>query len=139
MKKLVLTLAGAMILLTLACSQQPGSTSQAAKSAEPSQPAPSENTPQAFTGEIMDSMCAQAGSHDQMISPKGPKNAKECTLACVKMGAKYVLYDRATKTTYELDDQTKPQTLAGEQVKVTGTYDASSKTIHVENIESAGT
>ena len=40
-----------------------------------------------FTGEIMDSQCAAMGTHD----PGGYKmthteNARDCTLACVKMG-----------------------------------------------------
>jgi uncharacterized protein DUF5818 len=89
-----------------------------------------------FTGEVMDSQCAAMGSH----SPAGYQmtktdNAKDCTLACVKMGGKFVLYDAAKKTTYQLDDQEKPKEVAGQKVKVTGTYDKASKTIHVSTIE----
>jgi hypothetical protein len=36
---------------------------------------------------------------------------------------------------YQLDDQKKAQGFAGAKVKVTGTYDTSSKTIHVANIQ----
>ncbi len=91
-----------------------------------------------FSGEIMDSQCAGMGGHD----PAGYKmtntnNSKDCTLACVKMGGKFVLYDAAKKATYHLDDQDKPKELAGQKVKVTGTYDKASKTIHVENIAPA--
>lgn len=57
-----------------------------------------------FRGEIMDSQCAQMGSHDNMMKQEGAKNAKECSDACVKMGGKYVLYDKGTKTIYQLDD-----------------------------------
>lgn len=88
-----------------------------------------------FTGEIMDSGCAQTGSHATMMKAhSGIKSAKECTLGCVKAGAKFVLYNPATKTVYQLDDQTKPEAFAGEKVRVTGTYDKATKTIHVEKI-----
>lgn len=117
MKKLALILAGTLILFTLACRQQPSSPSSSGESAAVS------NAPQAFTGEIVDSMCAQEGSHEQMLSPKGPRNARECTLDCVKMGAKFVLYNHATRTIYQLDDQKKPEGFAGERVKVIGRYD----------------
>jgi hypothetical protein len=53
------------------------------------------------------------------------------------MGNKYVLYNAATKSVYELDDQTKPEQFAGKQVKVTGTLDSATKTIHVTDIKAA--
>lgn len=87
-----------------------------------------------FTGEIMDSQCAQMGSHAKMMKQEGAKDAKECTLNCVKMGGKYVLFNSAKKTTYQLDDQQKPQEFAGQKVKVTGTVDKGTKTIHVKSI-----
>jgi hypothetical protein len=55
-----------------------------------------------FTGEIMDSQCAQMGSHDNMMKSEGAKNAKECAMACVKSGGKYALYDPAAKRAYQL-------------------------------------
>jgi hypothetical protein len=99
-----------------------------------------------FTGEIFDSQCAKAGSHEMMVKKEMPDKAsmandpmvKEmCTKNCVKMGGKYVLYDAAKKAIYELDDQQKPADFAGKKVKVTGTYDKDRKTIHVTNIEAA--
>ena len=53
---------------------------------------PKEST---FTGEIMDSECAKVGSHDVMMKKEGAKNATQCSLACVKMGSKYVLFNAA--------------------------------------------
>jgi hypothetical protein len=53
------------------------------------------------------------------------------------MGAKYVLYNPATKTTYELDDQKKPEQFAAQKVTVTGSLDAATNTIHVESIAPA--
>ena len=59
-----------------------------------------------YSGDIMDSSCAQAGSHDGMMkSHANIKDAKGCTLGCVKSGSKFVLYDDTSKTVYELDDQ----------------------------------
>ena len=96
--------------------------------------APKEGT---YSGEIMDSACAKAGSHAAMMKTAGVKTSRECTLACVKMGDKYVLYDKAAKKVYELDDQTKPAKFAGQKVTVNGTLDAGTETIHVVDIEAA--
>jgi hypothetical protein len=116
MKKLALTLGGTLILVGLSFA------------------APADKT---FTGEIMDSACAAMGSHSAMMEKEGPNAAKDCTTTCVKGGAKYVLYDSTTKKTYQLDDQTKPEQFGGQKVKVTGSYDAATKTIHVTSIKSA--
>lgn len=96
--------------------------------------APQERT---FSGEIMDDACAKAGSHDAMMKKAGLKTAKECTAACVKNGSKYVLFNKANKKVYQLDDQTKPEQFAGDTVTVKGTLDASTSTIHVTDIEPA--
>ncbi len=95
-----------------------------------------------FTGEIYDSQCAKNGSHAMMLAKEGmagkendPMARTMCTKNCVKMGGKYVLFDAAKKTTYELDDQQKPVDFAGQKVKVTGTYDKATKTIHVTSIQ----
>ncbi len=92
----------------------------------------------AFTGEIFDSQCAMNNSHAQMEKMKGmADDSKMCTLKCVEMGGKFVLQDTAKKITYQLDDQDKPKEFAGQKVKVTGTYDKATKTVHVEKIEAA--
>lgn len=83
-----------------------------------------------FKGEIMDSDCAKMGSHPD-------PDAKTCTVDCVKMGSKYVLFNGASKTVYELDDQKKPAAFAGKNVTVTGTLDKDKKTIHVTAIKAA--
>jgi hypothetical protein len=95
----------------------------------------------AFKGEIMDSQCAMNGSHAEMLKKEGmgdkdpndPMAKAMCTKNCVKMGGKYVLYDSASKKVYQLDDQTKPEQFAGQNVKVTGTLEKD--TIHVTNIQ----
>ena len=90
-------------------------------------------SPKTFTGQIMDSSCAKMGSHAAMEKEHGMKNAKDCTMGCVKNGAKYVLYDGSKS--YDLDDQTKPEAFAGQKVKVSGTLDASTNMIHVQDIK----
>ena len=100
--------------------------------------APKEKT---YSGEIMDSQCAMNASHAQMLKKEGmgdkdpndPMAKAMCTKNCIKMGGKYVLYDSASKKVYQLDDQTKPEQFAGQNVKVTGTLN--NDTIHVSNIE----
>ena len=58
-----------------------------------------------LVGEIMDSRCAVAGSHDKIMRQNGTKTARDCTLQCAKSGESFVLYDPETKTVYQLDDQ----------------------------------
>jgi hypothetical protein len=90
-----------------------------------------------YTGQIMDNECAHMGSHEAMMKKEGTKDAKDCTLACVKGGGKYVLYNSTTKKTYQLDDQTKPEQFAGQNVTVSGSFDMSAKAIHVTGIQPA--
>jgi hypothetical protein len=90
-----------------------------------------------LVGEIMDSRCAIDGSHEKTMRQNGLKNAKDCTLECAKTGGSFVLIDPETKTVYQLDDQQRPEPFAGQRVRVSGTYDEPSKTMHIESIESA--
>ena len=88
-----------------------------------------------YTGEIMDSSCAKAGSHAGMEKEHNMTSDSLCTQTCVKMGAKYVLFMNGKA--YDLDDQTKPANFAAKRVKVTGKMDKGNKTIKVENISPA--
>jgi len=95
-----------------------------------------------FTGEIADSQCALnvhslTRSHTEMMKNKNmggtPTN---CTNYCIKyLGGDYVL--AVGDMVYRLDDQEKPALFAGLKVKVTGTLNAKSKTIHVVDIKAA--
>jgi len=105
-----------------------------------------QSTSKTFSGYVMDSACAQMGSHSEMEQKHGMKgndklsgaDARKCTELCVKGGSQYVLYDRANKMTYQLSDQEKAKQFAGDRVRVKGTYDESSKTITVESISRGG-
>ncbi len=97
---------------------------------------PKDPTPLAYIGTIMDGQCGKSGSHTAMMKKEGTKGPKSCTDYCVKLGEKYVLYDPAASTMFFLDDQDKASAFAGKKVKVVGSYDPATKTIHVQTIES---
>jgi hypothetical protein len=87
-----------------------------------------------FTGEITDEHlnCSQT----PMKAPDGITQKYACILYWahfVTPGSKYVLYDAATKTTYQLDDQDKVQPYVGAKVLITGTEN--NKTIKVNEIK----
>ena len=87
---------------------------------------------QTFTGTITDDVCARA-DHSQMRM--GPTDA-ECAAACIEAhGAVYVLYDG--ESAYNLSDQRAAEKFAAKKVKVVGTLDSKTKTIHVESVTAA--
>ena len=53
----------------------------------------------------------------------------------VKASGKFVL--KTSDTNYQLDDQEKAKQFVGQQVKVSGSLDASTSTIHVADITPA--
>jgi lipopolysaccharide export system protein LptA len=55
----------------------------------------------------------------------------------VKSKGGLALKDEATNTTYKLDNEDQAKQYAGKSVKVTGTMDPATNTIHVANIEMA--
>lgn len=93
-----------------------------------------------FEGEIMDNDCAQMGSHDMTMKAVTLATPDLCTTYCQrfkKTPGKYVLYNAATKMIYQLDNQQEASFFGARKVKVTGTYDEATKTIHVKDITSA--
>jgi hypothetical protein len=84
---------------------------------------------QKFTGTITDDMCGKSHAAMKMGSDE------KCVTECVKMNAKYALYDG--KDVYILSDQKSPAKFAAKKVTVTGTLDPKTKTIQVEKIEAA--
>jgi hypothetical protein len=91
-----------------------------------------------FTGEISDRYCTMANSHEEMMKRHNVQTSKDCIPACVKAGGKYVLIDATTKSVYVLDALEKPARFAEQKVKVTGTLDKATQTIHVRDIFPAG-
>jgi len=100
-----------------------------------------------WTGKISDSHCG--GSHAKMLEshkkqgevPAQTKSAeadRECTLACVNSGGKYVFVSQGK--VYELQNQEYAglKEHAGHTVKLTGEMSGDSKSITVSKIEMAG-
>ena len=100
-------------------------------------------TPLTLIGDIEDSQCAfnvhsATRSHEAMIKQgvPGATDEKSCTQHCVKdMGGNYVLVVK--NDVYRLDDQGYAEKFAGAKVKVTGTLDSRTHTLHIMIIEEA--
>jgi hypothetical protein len=93
-----------------------------------------------FKGEIADSQCALnvhslTRSHKEMLQGNAVgKTETDCVWYCVKeRGGRFVLQDKGK--VYKLDKQDIGRDLAGKRVKVTGTVDPKTDTIHVTSIE----
>jgi len=93
-----------------------------------------------FLGEISDSQCAfnihsLTRSHQEMLKSKSMGgSAKECADYCVKyLGGVLVLSSK--QDVYRLSNPERVVDFTGQQVKITGTLQPKTKTIHVERIE----
>jgi len=67
-----------------------------------------------WTGYITDSKCGAKAAHE---------GAAECTVKCVKEGAKYVFVNDSDKKIYTIDDQEKVAAHAGHHVTVKGSVE----------------
>jgi hypothetical protein len=68
------------------------------------------------------------------LQTQGQPKAETFMGTILKNGENFVLSDSATKTRYMLDDPRKARPFEGKTVKVTGTLDVASNSIHVETI-----
>lgn len=89
----------------------------------------SAEAPQSFTGVITDTMCG--AKHEMM---KGSPD-DQCVKMCAKGSSEYALYDG--KEIWKLSDQKKAGHFPAKKVIVTGTVNASTKTIKVVSMEAA--
>lgn len=87
---------------------------------------------QSFSGTVTDDTCGNAGHAAMRMGPTDV----ECARLCVTLhrGAFVLLVE---KDVYLLSDQSLADEFAGQQVVVTGTLDAETKTIRVEAIRPA--
>lgn len=94
------------------------------------------SAPSLFVGRISDSECGL--DHARMKKEHQLTNDRICTLdCCVKYKQEYVLADHASGDVYQLDDQKTALRYADRTVRILGTLDADSGTIHVRRIELA--
>ena len=92
-------------------------------------------------GAIVDSQCAfnvhsDARSHEWMMknNVQGARDEESCTHHCVKdMGGSYVLVVK--NDVYKLDDQVKAEQFAGKKVKINGSLEVGTHTLHVFDME----
>jgi hypothetical protein len=96
-----------------------------------------------FTGELADSQCAMnvhslTRSHSEMLQGKEVgKTDADCVWYCIKeRGGRFVLLVKGK--VYKLDKQDLDRELAGRKVKVAGTLDPKTNTIHVTRVEPLG-
>jgi uncharacterized protein YdeI (BOF family) len=123
MKKLSVTsmLAATALLCGVTAFAQDTTTQQPSQSPSASQPSATQTDPQAS---------GATGAQGQM-----QQATKVFTGKISKDGDRLVLKDAATNMTYQLDDQAKAKKYEGKDVKVNGSLDANSNTIHVDSIE----
>ena len=79
-----------------------------------------------LTGYIADSKCGAKAANE---------GARECTIKCVKEGAKYVFVNDTDKKVYAIDDQQKVADHAGHHVTVKGSVEGD--TLKLTSIEMA--
>jgi len=140
-----------MALGTSAHAQQPGSQDPAA-TAPPQQQAPASaqdpaQTPSATPQEPAAGTATDPAASAQQNEPQMPaagadaktQDAQAFTGKIVRQSGRIVLMDPVTKTTYRIDDASKVKVYMGKEVKVTGTLDINSNTIHVTGIETVST
>jgi len=101
---------------------------------------PSAKRASIFFGEIGDSQCAMnvhslTRSHQEMLKSKSMGGTSlSCATYCVKyLGGDLVLTSK--NHVYRLDNQDQAHKFVAEKVRITGTLDKKSNTIHIETIE----
>jgi uncharacterized protein YdeI (BOF family) len=78
---------------------------------------------------------ALATSPPASMQQQSKQKTKIFSGTIIKNGDTFVLSDAANKLSYVLDDAGKASQYEGKKVKVTGTVDVASNTIHVETIQ----
>lgn len=96
--------------------------------------------PRTFHGQIADTQCALnvhslTRSHAEMLKSKATGGTEgSCATYCVRyLGGDFVLSSKGD--VYRVDNQEKIRQFAGQKVKITGTLEPKSKTIHLLEIE----
>jgi hypothetical protein len=78
---------------------------------------------------------ASATRLPSLAQQESKQQTKTFSGTVIKNGDNFVLTDGASKLSYVLDDPQKASPYEGKRVKVTGTVDIASNTIHVETIQ----
>jgi hypothetical protein len=122
---LVATLGLVGLGMNLSAQQTPSSQSSQSSSSSsaqtPSSPSDNSSMPQS----------------SQTSATSSQQSARSFEGKIQKSGDKLVLQDSASQTSYQLDDQDKAKQFEGKNVKVMGTVDSASNTLHVIDISPA--
>jgi len=86
------------------------------------------------TAPLISSAASTPASAQQEEQPT-PQKTKIFSGTIIKSGDGYVLSDAANKLSFTLDNTEKASHYEGKKVKVTGTVDVASNTIHVQTIQ----
>lgn len=89
---------------------------------------------QSLTGKLGDSLCG--ATHNPVAEHGKQINDRECTLACIKKGGKYVLVDNGKVYAIENQDFKGLQQNAGQPVTITG--EVNDGVIVIKKIQAAG-
>lgn len=84
---------------------------------------------------ITDSMCDK--DHSMMAAGNTKPNPKECTLACVKGGSKFVFVSNGKVYQIANQDLEDLKTYAGSSVKLTGELQPDGTTIKADKLQAA--
>lgn len=120
---LVLALATSLAVMSLYAQQDP-----AAQTPPATQPQEQQQTPPP-------DQQSQPMSQDQTSQSPAAQQPQMFSGKIVKSHGTVVLRDEATSTDYKLDNEDQAKQYMGKNVRVTGTLDPSTNTIHVTNIE----
>ena len=132
MKKLITvmaTMALAMALSVVSFAQQDQSTQPSAQ-----QPTSDTQNAQQPTADQQGTQQPSSPSQDSSTSMQTSQGSS-FTGTVVKAGGKYVL--KTSDMNYQLDNQQKAKQFVGQQVKINGTLDSTTSTIHVSDISPA--
>lgn len=77
----------------------------------------------------------ESGEAWTLAQQQAKQPSQEFQGTVTKAGTKYILDDKASGATYELDNQDKARQFVNKDVKVTGTLDPSTNTIEVAEIQ----
>lgn len=88
-----------------------------------------------WKGKITDSMCEK--DHSMMATGNEKPNPKECTLACVKGGSKFVFVSKGKVYQIANQDLGDLKTYAGSNVSLTGELQPDGKTIKADKLQAA--
>jgi outer membrane biosynthesis protein TonB len=120
---------------------QASQTPQAQPAAPPSQEAQPSQSPESQSQPSQTQQAPPSQSPDASAPANNPdaqatsgqaSGAQSFTGTIVKSGDKYKFQDADTGNTYDIDHQDQVQKFEGKKVKVHGTLDQSTKTIHVQ-------